>query len=260
MIIDFDPVIFGIGPFQVRWYAMMYIVGFLIGTQLLKVLCRKGLFKLPEDKIDSMITWLLIGMVIGARVFYVFVYNWSTYSQNLGDIIAVWKGGLSFHGAIVGIAAGCYLFGRKYNLPMLHISDAAVTVGTQGLLFGRLGNFINGELYGRFTNLPWGMIFPEGGPYTRHPSQLYEAICEGLILFLFLWIFKKRMKTVGIQSSIFVMGYAFMRFFIEFFREADAQLGYYFGGVFTMGQILCFIMFAVGVAIFIFSKKRNLTI
>lgn len=257
MTVDFNPVIFDLGPLQVRWYGMMYVVGFIIGTILLRHLSDKGLFKLAKDKIDSLATYLILGMFLGARIFYVFVYNWSDYASSPMDIFAVWKGGLSFHGAIIGMTIGCILFAKRNKVHPMHVADAAVTVGAQGLFFGRLGNFINGELYGRLTDVPWGMIFPSGGPFPRHPSQLYEAICEGLILFLILWFWRKRMKHVGVQSSIFLIGYGVMRFGIEFFREADSQLGYYLGGTITMGQILCFLMMAIGGSmLFYFSRKK----
>ncbi len=257
MTVDFNPVIFDLGPLQVRWYGMMYVVGFIVGTILLRHLCDKGLFKLAKEKIDSLATYLILGMFLGARIFYVFVYNWSDYANHPMDIFAVWKGGLSFHGAIIGMTIGCIIFAKRNKLHPLHVADAAVTVGAQGLFFGRLGNFINGELYGRLTDVPWGMIFPSGGPYPRHPSQLYESLGEGLVLFLILWLGRKRLKTVGIQSSIFLMGYGVVRFIIEFFREADSQLGYYFGGHLTMGQILCFLMIiSGGVMLTYFSKKK----
>ncbi|MCK5884638.1 MAG: prolipoprotein diacylglyceryl transferase [Bacteriovoracaceae bacterium] len=259
MTIDFNPVIFDFGLLQVRWYGMMYVVAFVIGTFLLRYLSEKGYFKLAKEKIDSLATHLILGMFLGARVFYVFIYNWSDYSNNLLEVFAVWKGGLSFHGAIIGMTIGCMIFAKRNKLHPMHITDAAVTVGAQGLFFGRLGNFINGELYGRLTDVPWGMIFPGGGPFPRHPSQLYEAIAEGLILFLVLWFGKKRMERVGVQTSIFLLGYGIVRFGVEFFREADSQMGYYFGGTFTMGQILCFLMIAIGAMMLLFFARRKIT-
>lgn len=255
MTVNLDPVIFGIGPLQVRWYGVMYVVAYLVGAYLLKVLSRRGLFKLPVDKIESLTTYLIIGMFLGARLFYVFVYNFNDFMAHPEDILAVWKGGLSFHGAIVGMALSMVLFARKNKVHPLHLFDAVVTVGAQGLFFGRIGNFINGELYGRVTDVAWGMIFPGGGPFPRHPSQLYESFSEGLILFCILWFGQKRLKHKGVQSSIFLIGYGFMRFCVEFFREADQQMGYYFGGTFTMGQILCFLMILAGVLFLIFSAK-----
>ena len=257
MVVQIDPVIFSIGPLQVRWYALMYVIGFLIANYLLKYFSRKGVSKIPVEKVDSIITYSIVGMFLGSRITYVFIYNWDYYSKHFAEIIAVWKGGLSFHGAVIGMAIAFYLFARKNKLPYLHILDSACLVGSQGLFFGRMGNFINGELYGRVTDLPWGMIFPPGGPYPRHPSQLYEAICEGLVLFVLLYLFRKKMVRPGFLVSLFLMGYGMFRFLIEFVREADVQLGYYFAGHITMGQILCFLMLLSGAVLLIYISKKD---
>ena len=158
----------------------------------MKKLIRMGFFKVTEDKVDSLITTMLIGMFIGARLFYVFIYNWDDYSQNLLDVFAVWKGGLSFHGALSGLLVSGYIFSKKNNISWAQTMDCVALSGTLGLFFGRIGNFINGELYGRLTDAPWGMIFKSGGPFPRHPSQLYEAFLEGIILFLLLIYFRKK--------------------------------------------------------------------
>jgi phosphatidylglycerol---prolipoprotein diacylglyceryl transferase len=254
-VISIDPVIFSLGPLQVRWYGLMYVIAFLIGGYLFKRLVKEDLFKIPVERIDSLITHGIIGMFLGARLIYVFVYNWNYYQNHLDEILSVWKGGLSFHGAIIGITVALYFFAKRNKVRLLHVVDCSVVVGTQGLFFGRMGNFINGELYGRTTDLPWGLIFPGGGPYPRHPSQLYEGILEGLVLFTVLWLFRKKLARTGLASSFFIIGYGFFRFFIEFFREPDSQLGYYFGGTITMGQILCFIMVCVGVSVAVYSSK-----
>jgi phosphatidylglycerol:prolipoprotein diacylglycerol transferase len=252
-----DPVLFSIGPLEIRWYGMMYVVGFVVGGYLLKVLARGGLFKAGEKNVDNLVTYLLLGMFLGARLAYVFIYNWDYYSKNFSELFSVWQGGLSFHGAVVGMAAGAFLFARKHNVPLLQITDSCVTAGAQGIFWGRMGNFINGELYGRITDSPFGIVFANGGPYARHPSQLYEGIGEGVILFAILWFMHKRVKYYGVLTSIFFGGYAIVRYFIEFFREPDSQLGYYFGGTTTMGQILCLVQLGVAVGIFFYSKKKN---
>ena len=251
-----DPIIFSLGPLQVRWYGFMSVVGFIIAGFLLRYLARKGFFKIIPDKVDSLITHALISMFLGARFFYVFIYNWDYYSQNLGDLLAVWKGGLSFHGAIVGILLGCYLFAKKNNVTLLQVLDSACLAGCQGIFWGRMGNFINGELYGRVTDSPFGMIFPGAGPYPRHPSQLYEGVLEGLILFVILWIMYRKVRTHGYFVATFILGYGCFRYIVEFFREADSQLGYYFGGTTTMGQILCLVMIGFGLWTFYYSKKQ----
>jgi len=255
--IHFDPVIFSLGPLQVRWYGLMYVVGFFIAGLLLRILSKEGLFKPGREKIDSLITHMLIGMFLGARLAYVFIYNWDYYSGHLSELFSVWNGGLSFHGAIAGLALGGYIFARKNKVPLLQVTDCAVIVGSQGVFFGRLGNFINGELYGRVTDSPLGVVFASGGPYPRHASQLYEAFMEGLLMFIILWLTRKKFKFYGVSTSIFFVGYSIARFIIEYFREADSQLGYYFGGTTTMGQILCFLLALVGLGVFLYAKKNR---
>lgn len=255
-----NPIILDLGKLQIRWYGVMYVIGFIIAGQLLKVLINRNFFKITEDKIDSMVTTMIAFMFVGARFFYVVIYNWSYYSEHLSELLAVWKGGLSFHGALVGLLLGGWYFARKNNISWSQVMDAVALAGTQGLFFGRMGNFINGELYGRVTDSWVGIIFPiDGGPFPRHPSQLYEGFLEGLVLFVIVWFFEKRVKRYGEISSIFLIGYGIFRFIIEFFREPDTQLGYYFGFI-TMGQILCFIMIFVGIAAYVMAIKQNINI
>lgn len=256
---DINPVILNLGGLQVRWYGLMYVIGFLIAGQILNKLSKEGFLKFTKDDIDKYITSMMIGMFLGARLAYVFVYNWDYYSNNLGDMFSVWKGGLSFHGAIIGFLITMMIWAKKKKVPYFMISDATVLCGTIGLFFGRLGNYINGELYGRVTNSDFGVIFGNsgGGPFPRHPSQLYEAFFEGIVLFLILWLAKPKAKRYGVLTAIYMMGYGFFRYCIEFFREADSQLGYYFGGTTTMGQILCLIMFLGGVAFYFIGKKQD---
>ena len=258
---NIDPVIFSLGEnIQVRWYGLMYVIGFIISGYLFKVLVKDNFFKVTEAKIDSLITTMILCMFIGARFFYVFIYNWDYYSVNMMELLSVWKGGLSFHGALVGLCVGGYIFARQNKIPWIAVMDSVALAGTQGLFFGRLGNFINGELFGRPTNSWVGIIFPNGGGlYPRHASQLYEAILEGLVLSIILWVMKGKTKIYGLIGAVFVGGYGFFRFIVEFFREPDTQLGYYFG-IFTMGQILCFLMMIAGVFIYLFYKKKNITI
>ncbi len=256
---NLNPVLLDLGRVQIRWYGLMYVIGFLIAGYMLKKLVRENFFKIPEEKIDSLITTMIIFMFVGARAAYVFIYNWSYYSDNLTDLLAVWKGGLSFHGALVGLLAGGYFFARQNKLAWFEVMDSVALVGTPGMFLGRMGNFINGELYGRITDSPFGIIFRDGGPFPRHPSQLYEGFLEGLVLGILLWTIKKKVKVYGIISGAFVSLYGVFRFIIEFFREPDAQLGYYFGMI-TMGQILCFLMIFSGIGMIIYSRNKNITI
>lgn len=257
MVVQFDPIIFSIGPLAVRWYGLMYVVGFIISGMLLKVLSKRGFFPLPSSKIDSLITHMIVGMFLGARTAYVFIYNWDYYSNNLNELLMVWQGGLSFHGALVGLILGGYVFAKRNDLTLFQVMDNSALAGCQGLFFGRIGNFINGELYGRVTDSSLGMIFPAGGPYPRHPSQLYEGILEGAVLTLILWLLLPRVKRYGVISAVFLIGYGVFRYFVEFFREADSQLGYYLGGTTTMGQILCILMIIFGIGWAWFAMKNG---
>ena len=253
---EIDPVIFSLGPLQVRWYGLMYVVGFVVGGHLIKRLSREGIFTPSPDKVDSLVSHLLIGMFIGARTTYVFVYNWDYYSKHLLELFAVWQGGLSFHGAIAGMAVGVLIYARKHKITWFEVADASITGGTQGIFWGRMGNFINQELYGRVTDSPLGIVFKSGGPFPRHPSQLYEGVMEGVFLFSILWLYRKKASSYGVLTSIFLIGYGIIRYFIEFFREPDAQLGYYFGGTTTMGQILCVLQVCIGCGLLFYVLKN----
>ncbi len=257
MKFDIDPAIFKLGALEVRWYGLMYVIGFMLGGYILRRLCRQGFLKFPEVRVDSLITHMLIGMFLGARLVYVFVYNWEYYSQNFFELFSVWKGGLSFHGALIGIMVSIYVFARKNGVHFLQVTDAVAIAGTPGLFFGRVGNFINGELWGSPSEVPWAVIFPSGGPYPRHPSQLYEGILEGIVLFIILSLMRKHMKQYGILTWVFVFGYGVFRFIVEFYRVPDSQLGYFFGGSVTMGQILCLIMIAVSFLFLAYAKKHK---
>jgi phosphatidylglycerol---prolipoprotein diacylglyceryl transferase len=252
-----DPVIFSLGPLQVRWYGAMYVMGFVLGGAILKYLANKKFWPVSKDEIDKYVTMLIIGMFLGARLFYIFLYNWEYYSVNLMDIFAVWKGGLSFHGAVVGMCLATWIFAKKHKLHFFQIGDCLAIAGTPGLFFGRMGNFINGELYGRVTDSWAGVVFPGAGPFPRHPSQLYEGVLEGIALFLILFAIHRRERFYGVVSSTFLLGYGVFRFIVEFFREPDSQLGYYFG-YFTMGQILCFLMILGSFAMLMYAKKLNI--
>jgi phosphatidylglycerol:prolipoprotein diacylglycerol transferase len=227
-----------------------------VGGAILKHLANKRFWPLSTDLIDKYITWLIIGMFFGARFFYVFLYNWDYYSENLADILSVWKGGLSFHGAVFGMCLSTLYFAKKNRVHFFQIADCMAVAGSPGLLFGRLGNFINGELYGRVTDSWVGMVFPGGGPFPRHPSQLYEGFLEGIVLFIILYSIHRRQKIYGVVSAAFLLGYGSFRFVVEFFREPDVQLGYFFG-YFTMGQFLCLAMIALSYVILRLARKAG---
>jgi phosphatidylglycerol---prolipoprotein diacylglyceryl transferase len=261
-----DPVIFSLPfklfgqPLAVRWYGAMYFTGFTLGSYILGKLSDKGFLQMPKKEIDRFIFWLIIGMLFGARLAYVFIYNWEYYATRISEIPMVMQGGLSFHGAVIGMCVTVFAFARRHKLHFFQVGDSLALSGSIGLFFGRMGNFINGELYGRVTDSPFGMIFKNGGPYPRHPSQLYEAVFEGIVLFSILFYLHKRVKIHGILTATFILGYGFFRYFVEFFREADTQLGYYFGRTTSMGQILCMIMVVLSIFVYRHAKKKNILI
>jgi len=248
------PTIVSVGPLALRWYSMMYVIGYVLGYRLILRRIEKGRSSLTRADLDNLIWYLVVGMLIGARVFYVLVYGRGEYAAHPLEVFAVWQGGLSFHGAIIGMAAAIILFARRYRFPVLAITDVVALCGTPGLFFGRLGNFINGELYGRPTTVPWAMIFPSDPQRVpRHPSQLYEAFAEGVLLSALLWwidrVARRRgYDRPGLITGSFLVGYAIIRFSLEFTRAPDAQLGLVIGAL-SMGQLLSMIMFAAGVAL-----------
>ena len=242
---NFDPVAFQIFTISFRWYSLAYILGILIGWFLGKKIFITNT-KIKE-KFDDYITYLIIAIIVGGRLGYVIFYNLEYYSNNLLDIFKIWEGGMSFHGGLLGIIFVSVWFGKKNNQDPFEYLDIVALVAPIGIFFGRLANFINSELYGIETNLPWGVKFIQIDNLTRHPSQLYEAIFEGIILFFILLYFKRKglLNKPGIISSSFLIFYSIFRFIIEFFRVPDQQLGYFFLN-FTMGQIISFVFFLIG--------------
>jgi phosphatidylglycerol:prolipoprotein diacylglycerol transferase len=251
---NIDPVIVRIGPLAIRWYGMMYLIGFTSSYLLVLRQIKKRGLDLGRDFVDSLYSYLILGLLIGARLGYVVFYDLPEYLRNPLEIFALWHGGMSFHGGLIGSIAAGVFFCKKSRVDYWQVADLVIVTAPVGLAFGRLGNFINGELYGRVTDVPWAMVFPAGGPLPRHPSQLYEFLLEGVVLFTFLWIVKDRGLRPGVVTSLFLMAYGIFRFLAEFFREPDVQLGYILGP-FTMGQVLSASMVAVGLAIFYFRKK-----
>ncbi len=210
--------------------------------------------KIPEAFLDSLYTYLILGLIIGARIGYVLFYDLKSYLNNPLEIFAVWHGGMSFHGGMIGSLLAGYLCCRKFRVNFWQSADLVVVTAPIGLGLGRLGNFINGELYGRVANVPWAMVFPAGGPLPRHPSQLYEFFLEGVLLFTILWIAKNRRHMAGSMTALCLVLYGVFRFIVEFFREPDAQLGF-IAGPFTMGQILSVLTMLGGIVLYIVRKR-----
>ena len=242
---NFDPVAIQIFSVEIRWYSLAYVIGILFGWFLSKRIFIKD--PLLKEKFDDYITYLIIGIIIGGRLGYVLLYNPNFYLNNLIDVFKIWQGGMSFHGGLVGVIAMSVLFAKKNGQDSYIYLDVVSIVAPIGIFFGRISNFINSELYGIETNLPWAVKFIQVDNLYRHPSQLYEAIFEGLILFIVLIYFRKKgfMKIPGLISGLFLIFYSFFRFIIEFVRVPDEQLGYIFFNL-TMGQIVSFIFFLIG--------------
>lgn len=242
---EIDPVIFHVGPLSVRWYGMMYLLGFVAAYALINHLSRLRNLDLSKDGVSDLLFYGVLGVVLGGRIGYVLFYNPAQYFSRPLEIFAVWQGGMSFHGGLIGVVVAVVLFCRRRKLPILLTGDVLVASSTLGLGFGRIGNFINGELWGRVTDLPWAMVFPGGGPLPRHPSQLYEAVLEGLVLSVILYLLHRRKVAEGVPFFSFFIGYGLFRFLVEFVRQPDAQLGFLWGGA-TMGQVLSLPMILFG--------------
>jgi phosphatidylglycerol:prolipoprotein diacylglycerol transferase len=241
-----DPVAVQIGPLPVRWYGLMYALGFLAAWWLGRIRARRPGALFDARAVDDLVTWLILGLVLGARVGYVLFYEPSHFLDRPLDMLAIWKGGMSFHGGALGVALVCWLFARRTKKTLLDVGDLITPLAPPGLCAGRIGNFVNGELFGRPTDLPWGMVFPQSGPLPRHPSQLYEALLEGVALFVILWVYSGKPRPRGAVTGLFLLLYGLFRFGVEFAREPDAQLGFVALGWLTMGQLLCLPMIALG--------------
>ena len=246
-----DPVAFAIGPLAIRWYALSYMAGLIVGWQILRYLAKAPTSPVSQEQLDNLLNYILFGVIIGGRLGYVLFYKPLDYLADPFSILKVWEGGMSFHGGFIGVVLAVLLFARVQKIPLWALSDRVALVAPLGLFFGRLANFINGELYGRVTSHPIGMIFPTGGPLPRHPSQLYEAGLEGLVLgliMILLWRMKIAQARPGILVATFLMGYGLSRFIIEFAREPDSHLGLYDFGLWqaSQGQLLSLPMVAIG--------------
>ena len=256
---NFDPVAIEIFSIQIRWYSLAYIFGIIIGWYL-----SKKIFISDNDikeKFDDYITYLIIGIIFGGRLGYVIIYNFEYYLNNLFDIFKIWQGGMSFHGGLIGVILTSIWYGKKNSHDPLKYLDIVSIVAPIGIFFGRISNFINSELYGKETELPWSVKFLEIDNLNRHPSQLYEAFFEGIVLFFILVFFKKKgfLKIPGLISGLFLVFYSIFRFVIEFFRVPDEQLGYIFLNL-TMGQVVSLIFFIIGSYMIIlkYEKKKEL--
>ncbi len=260
-----DPVAFSIGPLAVHWYGLAYVAGILLGWMIARDLLKRphlwpnGQAPATLQQIDDFVLWAAIGVVAGGRLGYIFFYDFASVAANPMRAIEVWNGGMSFHGGFIGATLAMVFFARKHQIRLWSLFDLVASVVPLGLFFGRIANFINGELWGRPADVPWAMAFPTGGPFPRHPSQLYEAALEGIVLLIVLQVLARAFGALaapGRITGIFVAGYAAARIFVEFFREPDVQIGYLFGGWLTMGMVLSLPMVLIGIWIFVRSGRR----
>lgn len=253
-----NPTIFEFGPIAIHWYGLMYVLGFFSAYMLISVQVKARELGLQGKVLQDLFFYLILGLIIGARIGYIAFYQFSelgTYLRHPIEIVAVWHGGMSFHGGLIGIIAAGVLYCRYHSLPFWAVADRVIVTAPIGLGLGRLGNFINGELFGRPSSMPWAMVFPNGGPIPRHPSQLYEAILEGAVLFSVLWAMRNRDLRPGTLFCIFLGGYGALRFVAEFYRQPDPQIGLLWETL-TMGQVFCLLMIFSAILIW-FVRKNN---
>jgi len=251
---NIDPVAFSIGPLAVRWYGLMYLAGFAAAWWLGVSRIRKGLAPVTREAFDDLIFYGVLGVILGGRLGYVLFYKPGYYAAHPLEIFYVWQGGMSFHGGLLGVMAAMWFAARKHRVDYLRLMDFVAPLCPLGLAAGRLANFINGELWGRATDLPWGMVFRGAGPEPRHPSQLYQFALEGLALFVVLWWFSAKPRPRGQVSGVFLIGYGTFRFIAEFAREPDSFLGLLALGL-SMGQWLCLPMIAGGVWLVAWARR-----
>ena len=250
----FNPIAFEIGPVAVRWYGIMYLVGFVLGWLGARTHAKQPWSRIKPENVDDIVFYVALGAIIGGRVGYMLIYGFSEVIADPLAIFKVWQGGMSFHGGLLGVMAAMLIAARRHKVDWLRLMDFLAPLVPPGIAAGRLGNFINAELPGRVTDVPWGMVFPGAGEAPRHPSQLYQFALEGLTLFIVLWWFSSKPRPRGQVSAMFLLGYGVLRFVAEFAREPDSFIGYLALGL-TMGQWLCLAMIAAGAALLIWSRR-----
>jgi phosphatidylglycerol:prolipoprotein diacylglycerol transferase len=258
-----NPVLIHLGPLAIRWYALAYIVGIIAGWFYARTIIASEKFwggpaPLKVIDFDDFIVWITLGIILGGRTGYVLFYNFPRFVENPIQILELWNGGMSFHGGVLGCCVAIVLFALRQRIPILSLGDVTAAVAPIGLFLGRIANFINGELWGRPTDVPWAMVFPNGGPVPRHPSQLYEATLEGIVLFIVLGLMVRAgwLQRPGVITGAFALGYGAARITCELFREPDVQLGFLWGGL-TMGMLLCIPLILGGITILAFALSRK---
>ena len=251
-----DPVFLSIGPLQFRWYGLMYVLSFIATYFIIRSEAVRKQLTLTSDDVADLVFYGAMGVVLGGRTGYILFYNLGFYLANPLKLFAVWEGGMSFHGGFLGVMLAFFIYARRKKIPFLALIDMAALCAPVGLGLGRIGNFINGELYGRATDVAWGMIFPGSDGVPRHPSQLYEAFLEGIVLFIIVRFVSKKTAVNGVTTCAAIAGYGLFRFIVEFFRQPDAQIGL-FCGLFSMGQLLSLPMFIIGTSAALLLSRRQ---
>lgn len=251
-----DPVAIRVGPLAVHWYGLMYLVGFVAAWGLAIYRARRSEVW-DSNSVSDLIFYSAIGVVIGGRLGYMLFYGWDQLLADPLNLFRVWQGGMSFHGGLIGVLLAFFVFARKYSMRFFDVADFIAPMVPIGLGAGRIGNFINGELWGRVTTMPWGMVYPQAGSLPRHPSELYEFLLEGVVLFFVLWWFSSKPRPRMAVSGLFLLLYAVFRIFVEFFRQPDPQLGFIAFGWLTMGQLLSLPMLIFGIILLVYSRSNR---
>ncbi len=254
---EINPVMISIGPLNIHWYGMMYLIGFLLGWWLGTVRSKRFDSPVTAEQMSDLVFYIALGVVLGGRFGYVLFYNLPQYIDNPIDILKVWQGGMAFHGGLLGVLLAVWLYARYLGTTFFQLTDFIAPLVPLGLMIGRIGNFINAELWGRVSDLPWAMVFPNAGDLPRHPSQLYQAALEGLLLFIVLWIYSNKPRPTMAVSGLFLVGYGILRSFAELFREPDAHLGFIAFDWLTMGQLLSIPMIILGILLMWFAYRHQ---
>lgn len=252
-----DPVALSLGPIKVHWYGIMYLIGFFSAWALGRHRAKKSNGLWSEQDVSDVIFYCALGVIVGGRIGYMLFYNFSTLIAEPLSLFKVWDGGMSFHGGLLGVIVALICFSRMKRKGFFQVADFVVPLVPIGLGAGRIGNFINGELWGRITTMPWGMIYPEAGPMPRHPSEIYEFLLEGVVLFCILWWYSAKSRPAMAVSGLFLLGYGAFRFFCEFFRQPDPQLGFIAFNWMTMGQLLSLPMIILGAGFWLYAHRRE---
>ncbi len=254
---DIDPVALSIGPVKIHWYGIMYLVGFATAWWLGRLRARRADAPMNAEQVGDLIFYGALGAVLGGRLGYIFFYNFSAFLDDPLSLIRVWEGGMSFHGGLIGVIVAMVLFARKLGVSFWKVADFTAPLTPIGFGAGRIANFINGELWGNVTNVPWAMVFPHAGPLPRHPSQLYQAFLEGVVLFAILWIFSRKPRPTGSVAGLFLLCYGTFRIIAEFFRHPDAHIGYIAFGWVTQGQLLSLPMVVTGAGLMVWAYRKG---